>query len=253
MSAIKKLRCVVIEDEPADLKWLVEKLSEFEELEIVGEADSVLRAVDLIANTAPDAAFMDIKLIGGDAFAVLKRLKEKGFPIPYVVITTGYSDYSVRTINDFSGYLVKYIMKPFVDDHDIIFLDAVEALQIACSDHNASNIITALQQEDFIFVRNRETMTRISFADIRYIEVEGDGKVAIVTDKTSVILDLTMSKCLEKLPRYIHRVSRDFAVNIQYIQGINKTDRTLQLDVNMPDFTIGEDYYKNLMRLLPVF
>ena len=57
------LRTVVLEDEDDNRNWLVKKLKQFSELEIVGEAATIDEAFQLIIQTKPDAAFMDIQLI----------------------------------------------------------------------------------------------------------------------------------------------------------------------------------------------
>ncbi|MBK8564424.1 MAG: hypothetical protein IPN76_14080 [Saprospiraceae bacterium] len=85
-----KLRCIVLEDEDDIRNWLVKKLQQFPELEFVGEAATIDEAFRLIASTKPDAAFMDVKLIGGDAFTLLSRFQANGLLIPYIVMATGY-------------------------------------------------------------------------------------------------------------------------------------------------------------------
>ncbi|MBK9553215.1 MAG: hypothetical protein IPO45_13720, partial [Saprospiraceae bacterium] len=75
MMQMEKLKCVVFEDEDYNRKWLIEKLKTFDELDIVGEAVSINGAFQVLLKTNPDVAFMDIKLIGGDVFALLSCLK----------------------------------------------------------------------------------------------------------------------------------------------------------------------------------
>jgi DNA-binding LytR/AlgR family response regulator len=109
MMQMEKLKCVVFEDEDYNRKWLIEKLKTFDELDIVGEAVSINGAFQVLLKTNPDVAFMDIKLIGGDVFALLSRLKTSGVPIPFIVITTGFPEYVMTALNEYRHYIVQYL------------------------------------------------------------------------------------------------------------------------------------------------
>ena len=101
MMHMEKLKCVVFEDEDYNRKCLIEKLKTFDELDIVGEAVSINGAFQVLLKTNPDVAFMDIKLIGGDVFALLSRLKTSGVHIPFIVITTGFPEYVMTALNEY--------------------------------------------------------------------------------------------------------------------------------------------------------
>ncbi len=249
-----RLRAVVIEDEPATRRLLCKKIREFSDIDIVGEEDNAEDALQVIKTTNPDILFMDIELSGGgDSFSILKQLKVQKLPVPYVVIVTAHSDYAIRTLNEYSQYVVKYIMKPFAgNESKAVFQDAVDALKIAYSDKNASNIATAYDQDEYIFIRNSEGWTKINFDDIYYIETAGDGAVTIFTG-TKHRIDLTMVKCLERLPKSIKRISKTHAVNILHVTNINIADQTVSLTTIPKPLGIGDKYYKDFKDSLPIF
>lgn len=126
-----KLLTVVLEDEDDNRNWLVKKLKQYPELEILGEAATVDESFALIAHTKPDAAFMDIQLIGGDVFTLLKRLQENGIPIPYIVMTTGYPEYVMDALNNHRRFVVQYLVKPFVEDWQKKLRKSIDALMAA--------------------------------------------------------------------------------------------------------------------------
>ena len=251
----KKLRCVVIEDEKQERKMLCNTLRDYEAIDIVGEEESVEDAYELIKKVQPDVAFLDIEIIGGNAFMLLKMLEENKVKMPYVVITTGHIDYAVRAINDYSRYVVKYIMKPYKgSEMNAKFQDAIEALQAVCENPNTANVATALGQGEFIMLRTRIGYTTIHFQKVKFVSVEakGSGKIQIMTDHLSDPIDMTLSKILKSLPKNIVQISKYQAVNINFINGINQGDRTLKLEGNSTAFGIGNNYYNELLAVLPI-
>jgi DNA-binding LytR/AlgR family response regulator len=101
----KRVRAVLVEDEPPARRRLARLLDETGRIDVVGEADTVRDAVAKIRKHDPDVVFLDIRIPGGDAFEVLKRLGE----IPAVVFVTAYDDYAVRA---FEQDAVDYLVKP---------------------------------------------------------------------------------------------------------------------------------------------
>lgn len=247
-----KIRCVVIEDELPLREWLIARLREFEEIEIVGEAGSVLKGFDAIAATKPDAVFLDIKITGGNAFSILNRLKEKDIEIPYIVITTGFPDYAAQAINEYSQQVLKYIMKPFVDDYEVKLRDAIDAIELVMHDKKATVIASALDQSDFMFVRNIEGYLRIDFQTIKCIEAIGDGRISVLTDKPSPPIDMTLVKFLNLLPKYIKQVSKSHAININLIENVHRADQTVTIKGYSKPIGIGDKYYGEVLDILGI-
>lgn len=90
----KKIRSVVIEDERRARETLVKLLTKYcPEVEVVGEADSVNGAIEIIKQTKPQLVFLDIELIGGSGFDVLENINRYDFS---VVFTTAYEKYEEK-------------------------------------------------------------------------------------------------------------------------------------------------------------
>ncbi len=115
-----RIRVVVIDDEKPARSRLRRLLADHPEFEIVGEAGDVDAAVALLEATRPDAAFLDVRIPGGDGFDVLARSDHK----PRVVFTTAYDEYAVRA---FAVHSVDYLLKPFDRDR---FAEALSRLRV---------------------------------------------------------------------------------------------------------------------------
>ncbi|MDV7394746.1 response regulator, partial [Arthrospira platensis SPKY1] len=95
----KPLRVVVVEDEEPLRTWLCDRLNEFKDVEVAAHTGSVSAAFKLILQTRPDGLFLDIKLIGGDAFQLLQQMKDNDVPIPPIIMVTAFDEYAPDVIN----------------------------------------------------------------------------------------------------------------------------------------------------------
>ena len=98
-------RILVLEDEPLIALLLQGWLSELG-YERVGPVNSVVRALDLIANTMPDGAILDVSVGGVDCYPVATALRKGGVRFAFA---TG------RAAADVSGHFrdALILSKPF--------------------------------------------------------------------------------------------------------------------------------------------
>ncbi len=251
-----KLRTIVLEDEDDNRNWLVKKLNQYPELDLVGEAGTLDDSFRLIAHTKPDAAFMDIQLIGGDVFALLTRLQENGIPIPYIVMTTGYPEYVMSALNDYRRFVVQYLVKPFVEDWQQKLRKSIDALLAAKMNDTfliSESKITETQHA--VFINNRGSLLRLDFDKIAYFEAAGGGETFVVTDNGTHQVDLTLNKFLELLPpeRFL-RISKNNIINSERILRVNKEDRTVDIEQGSKhkSLGVGDSYYTEMIKNLPV-
>lgn len=249
MRSNTKLSCVVLEDEDGARKLLIQKLSSFGELDIVGEALSVSESYKLITNQKPDVAFMDIKLIGGDIFTLIDRLKQNNIPVPYIVCTTAFPEYMINAINDYHHHIVQYIIKPYHDNWRQKFQKAIDALvSVKFGNQNQSKGISSPK---YVFLNINKTITKINFDNIVYLEAAGSGGTFIVTETETMHYDNTIAKCLDEIfPYHFIRISRHHAVNQDKILRINREERTVDVEVSGKNKSlgIGEVFYKEMIK-----
>jgi two-component system, LytTR family, response regulator len=256
-----KIRVVVIEDENDIRQWLIARLQTFSEIEVVGEAISVDSAFKMIASKRPDALFLDIKIVGGDAFDLLRKLKAHDLPIPNIVMTTAFPEFAVEAINEnFSKYIKKYVVKPFVDDWERILRDAIDALLAVSGEPNlVQNLANSPQNAaktseiDFIFLKKEGDLVKVFFRDIAFFEAAGEGKIIVATEQGKITIDLTLTKFLENLPPYFRQVSRFHAVNMQKIMRLMREDQGVMMALNGKEkfIGVGESFYGGLLKELP--
>jgi DNA-binding LytR/AlgR family response regulator len=81
-------------------------LAEIETVEIIGEAESGVQAVEMIEREKPDLVLLDIQMPGLDGFGVVEALADP----PPVIFVTAYDEYAIRA---FEVNALDYLLKPF--------------------------------------------------------------------------------------------------------------------------------------------
>lgn len=106
----KKIRTLIVDDEPLARQSIRLLLREDPEVEIVGEAGSGAEAVKAIRKHAPDLVFLDIQMPEMDGFGVLESLDAERLPV--VVFVTAFDRYALKA---FEVHALDYLLKPFTD------------------------------------------------------------------------------------------------------------------------------------------
>src|SRR5487761_2023896 len=100
---------IVVDDEKLASDELTYQLREFPDVEVLATASNGLEAVQMIEDLEPDLVFLDVQMPGLDGMAVIRKLKEKGIPLPYFVMATAYDQYAVEA---FKWEALDYLLKP---------------------------------------------------------------------------------------------------------------------------------------------
>jgi two-component system LytT family response regulator len=108
LSEARKIRALVVDDEPLARRRIRKLLAHDHEIETVGECADGYEAIAAINSRAPDLVFLDVQMPELDGFDVLSRLSVAQLPL--VVFVTAYDQYALRA---FEVSAVDYLLKPF--------------------------------------------------------------------------------------------------------------------------------------------
>lgn len=89
------MKVLIVEDSPAVRELLIELLSEFPEIDVVGQTDDALEATHLYHSLKPEVVILDLRLRRGSGLGVLGTLKKED-PAPAVVVLSGQSSPNYR-------------------------------------------------------------------------------------------------------------------------------------------------------------
>ncbi len=107
----KRLRVLVVDDEPMARASLVRLLQADDEIDVVGVCADGEEALAAIDDLAPDLVFLDVQMPVRDGFEVLRALPDEGRP--EIVFTTAFARYAPAA---FDVEAVDYLLKPFDDE-----------------------------------------------------------------------------------------------------------------------------------------
>ena len=85
------IRLLIADDHPAFRRGLELMLTDVDDVEIVGEAETGQRAVELAEQLTPDVVLMDLRMPDLDGIEATRRLC-RGTPTPAIVVLTMFED-----------------------------------------------------------------------------------------------------------------------------------------------------------------
>ena len=231
------VRALVVDDEQLARDELCFLLESFPHVEVVGQAQNGLEAVELTERLAPDLLFLDIQMPGLDGFQVVRELLGRD-PVPRFIFVTAYDRYAIKA---FEVNAVDYLLKP-VDKSRL--KEAVSRVTVEGDDsEGGADPPIRTQLERLLGAIERSTSKRplvvkvgdrillVEARDIIYAKVE-DGVVTLATDRVTGTSNLRTLDELASLldPELFWRVHRSYIVNLQRIKEVIPWfNRTIQL------------------------
>jgi len=104
---MNKLRIVIADDERPARLFLKSILQNFEDALIVGEAENGAEAIEIIKESKPDLALLDLQMPEVTGIDVVKLLRKSQLPL--VAFVTAYDEFAVQA---FDVNAVDYLLKP---------------------------------------------------------------------------------------------------------------------------------------------
>ena len=227
---MKKIRTLIVDDEPLARRGLELRLGRHADIEIVGEAGNGRQAFHAISSLRPQLMFLDVQMPGIDGFELLHMLPAT--QIPLTVFVTAYDQYAFAA---FAASALDYLLKP-VDDARLD--ESVERARARLSarkteDHyelllkfiatlpgtHRSKVESLLADEaprtgGKLAIKDGARLLRIDVDAIRWIDAAGDYMCIHAGDETHVLRG-TMQELEQRLdPQQFARIHRSTIVNL---------------------------------------
>jgi two-component system LytT family response regulator len=213
------IKALVVDDEKKARDILTGMLNAHcPQVNVIGQADSVSLAEELIRSTKPDLVFLDIEMPFGNGFDLLDRTRDLNFD---VVFTTAFDHYAVKAIK-FSAF--DYLLKPIdVDELKI----AVDRLIQNKKDQNSFNVkIENLLSEikingkpKRIAIPSLEGISIVNIDEIIRCEADTNYTRIYLINGEAILVSKTLKEYEDLLTEYhFVRVHHHNLINLNHVQ-----------------------------------
>jgi two-component system, LytTR family, response regulator LytT len=211
------ISAILADDEKLASDELAYQLKSFPDIEILATASNGLEAVKMIEDLEPDLVFLDVQMPGLDGMGVIRKLKEKGIPLPHFVLATAYDQYAVEA---FRLEALDYLLKPVDAERLTIAVERARKTIYEKAKPPTPEEKPTLQRTK-ILIRTNQRNFIVDAQDVVYATID-DGLITVVA---SNIEGQSNYRTIEELqsnldPETFWRVHRSYLVNIHRIKEV---------------------------------
>ncbi|HND18906.1 MAG TPA: LytTR family DNA-binding domain-containing protein [Acidobacteriota bacterium] len=204
------LKALIVDDERLARRELRSMLAEFPQVEILGEAESVDQAIELIQLHDPEVVFLDIQLSGETGFDLLER-SPGGYKVVFV---TAFDSYAIRA---FDVNALDYLLKPI---HPTRLERAIERLTNPEAIRTASPV-RPLTYDDRLFLEVDGQSRFLKVNAIVCIQAASDYSEIFTLDGRRLMVLKPLREWEERLPdQYFARIHRSAIINLEFVEHI---------------------------------
>jgi two-component system, LytTR family, response regulator len=247
------LKTLIVDDEPIARKVLREELECMTDVEVVGEADNGVVALDQIAECKPDLVLLDLQMPGMGGLEVVRKL-EHGAHMPVIIIVTAYDKYALQA---FEAGAVDYLLKPVGQQR---LVDAVERAR-RVGGREAAEKLAHLQEildlssgvrQKKIVGKVGEEYFLLDSDEVFAFQAEGD-IVWIFTLQKKYVATMTLKALEERLGNSsFRRIHRNALINVDHVRKMNalSSQRWLITLSNGQEFIASKRLARSVRELL---
>ncbi|TMP54468.1 LytTR family DNA-binding domain-containing protein [Pseudoalteromonas sp. S1612] len=260
-----RLKTLLVDDEYSAIEGLRIRLEAFDEIDVIGSAQSVDEAINILNKHDVDLVFLDIEMPTKSGFELIKHFQPESCPA--VIFVTAFHQHAVKA---FEVRALDYLLKPVKLDRLAEAIDRV----INTAKLNSKNELIEVQQslvkndpdeiavsansdykfeaENLVIQDAKNPIQIIPFKDILWIDAAGDYMCVHTLIETYVMR--ARLKDLEKntLPEDFLRIHKSTIVNLSHIKQLNPLRNSEYMAVldNEKNLKVSRTYSKNLKSLI---
>lgn len=210
---MKKLRCIVVDDEPLAVKMLEGFVERTPFLELAGSYNDPVLALSEIRAQAPELVFLDIQMPDLDGMELSRMLPAE----TRVVFTTAFKQYAFES---YEVSALDFLLKPIRYQK---FLEAAQKAQEWFALKDAASSSAVPEEKTSAFIKVDGVLRKVEFADILYVEGMRDYVMFHLSSaRQPLVTHLTMKAVEDLLPsKSFVRIHRSFIVNGTRIDSIS--------------------------------
>ncbi len=198
-------KAIIVDDDLTSIKSLQKVCEKLDNVSIIKTFQKGIEALKYLKTNPTDLVFLDVEMPGLTGIDIISTIDY----LPNIIITSSESKYAVDAFEyDVKDYLLKPVSK--------------ERLEKALTKLSVSNEEEKAEQNNStsLFVKVDSGLIQLDFAEILWIEANGD-YLSIKTKSKTHIINSTLKKILNRLPENIFfKVHRSYIVNLSHCKKI---------------------------------
>ncbi|MEO8234969.1 MAG: LytTR family DNA-binding domain-containing protein [Flavobacterium sp.] len=234
---MKKLNCIIIDDDEIDRLTVISYAKRFSNLNILGSYELAEDALEIIEREKVDILFLDIDMPGLNGL----ELRKKTLNVPICVYITAHTEHAVES---FELETLDFIVKPIKFDR---FAQTMSRIEEFMEIKHKAQLFEASIGGDTIYIKEGHEQTKVKLHDILYLEALKDYTLIVTNQKRHCVLSSIGTLLKENHFQSFIRIHRSFAVQKQFIQKINSQEILLNNNILIP---VGRSYKDNLNFIL---
>lgn len=212
------IRALIVDDEAPARARLHQMLAVHSDVEIVGEAETGVQAMEQVADLKPTLLLLDIQMPGCSGIDVAACLPE---PRPHIVFCTAHDQHAVDA---FELHAIDYLLKPVSRARLNESLERVRSLQADPKrpGPELNPVIRGQRSGPARFlVKNASRYLVVPESKVLYFSSEG-GLTRLVAETAHYWMDPTLNELEQRLdPARFFRISRAALVNLNAIAEVH--------------------------------
>lgn len=219
-----RVRAYILDDEKPARENLMGALKRFcPEVRIVGESNTIDKALVDIRNLVPNLLFLDVELKDRLVFELVERLEDK----PQIVFVTGHDRYALNAIK---VEAVDYLIKPIVPK-DLIA--AVGKAREAIQNQLLLGKLRTLVQDDGeqrLSIPGKDKYRITNINELIYCESDNNYTRFHLSDGEVILVSKTLKSFVSQLPEdRFFRIHQSFLVNLSFVTSFDRRGNELLL------------------------
>jgi two-component system LytT family response regulator len=203
-----KLTAIIVDDElpgRENLKKIIEIYCP--EIEIVGLADSVVKAKELVSIHKPNVVFLDINMPVLNGFDFLEEYDDRNF---MVVFVSAHEEFGINAVKTGAA---DYLLKP------INIKELKQTVKKLLSMYNKAIKVETTHDIDKLIIPTSHGFNVLVIDDIIRLEADGCYTTIVMNEGKNTIVSRTLKDFEDTLPKEkFFRIHKSHLINLKYIK-----------------------------------
>jgi DNA-binding LytR/AlgR family response regulator len=233
--AIEKIRAIIIDDEPEAITSLKILLEDYDEIEVVGEANGVDDGIAVLLDNRADIVLLDIQMPEKNGFELLHELQKYKLN-PAVIFTTAFDQFAIEAIRH-SAF--DYLLKP-IDP-----MELKKSIRRYQSKHDPNTVMVGIHKllemnpNQKLRFATRTGSIFIHPDEIIYIQAEGNYSELFLIGEKRQMVTMYLKDIFDQIPASgFQRLGRSVVINMKYLKKVDRKKRICFLEYKDSQYEI---------------